>query len=66
MKRQPSQIALAMDGAEIDPLCSRLPICRRVYTVSAETKYDAPLKYSARSTLLVWKAGEIWPSPVAV
>ena len=38
MKRQPSQIALAIDGAEIDVRCSGLPICRRKYTVIAETK----------------------------
>ena len=29
MNRQPSQMALAVDGTEMSPLLRRLPICRR-------------------------------------
>src|ERR1700722_17586420 len=57
MNFQPSHTDLSTDGDEILSLTLRLAISWIMNTVTAEMKYVAALKYSARSTLLVLKYG---------
>src|SRR5215472_7139121 len=57
MKRHPSRMVLATDGAETWPHSRRRGISLSANTVSADTTNVAALKNSARSTWLVRKIG---------